>query len=67
MFLQVSVCPQGEVSGRHPPEVDTHPGSRHTPSGTDTPPPAQRTVRILLECILVAMFLSQLIVLFKNI
>ena len=55
IFSQVSVCPQG--GGVHPPgQADTSPGQ--TPPGqADTPHPGrwppQRTVRILLECILV--------------
>ena len=63
MFLQVCVCPQGGVPDQvHPPQ---DPG---TPPGPGTPPrqvhppdqvhppvirPLLRTVRILLECILV--------------
>ena len=52
---------------RHPPsrqtplEADTPPGSRHTPLKADTPPrrrPLLRTVRILLECILVLHIIS---------
>ena len=45
MFIQVSVCPGGDV----------HPPGKHPNSGQTPPPgwPLQRTVRILLECILV--------------
>ena len=52
MFLQVSVCPQGErctPPSRPPPD-------RHNPGQTPPHPlrwPLQLTVRILLECILV--------------
>ena len=69
MFLQACVCPHGGVSasvhaGIHPPGADTPqsrpPRSRHPPVQTapreQTPPksrPLLRTVRILLECILV--------------
>ena len=55
IFSQVSVCPQG--GGVHSPgQADTSPGQ--TPPGqADTPHPGrwppQKTVRILLECILV--------------
>ena len=61
--------PWTDTPGRHPPQVDTPwaetpPRSRHplgrnppkqTPLSMQTPPrpPLQRTVRILLECILV--------------
>ena len=67
MFLQACVCPHGGclpqcMLGYYTPGADT-PGSRHPP-GADTPPeqtppiperhPLLWTVRILLECILVA-------------
>ena len=64
MFLQVSVCPQGEPWANTP-RADTHLGKQPpgTPPLADTPPPGRhplpldtvnkRAVRIPLECILV--------------
>ena len=65
MFSQVSVCPRGGVV--HPPWPDTTPPWADTPARHHTPQPdtpwagippgrrpLQRTVRILLECILVS-------------
>ena len=74
VFTRVSFCPQREggcVPGRHPPR-QIPPGQIHsradTPTG-QTPPPGQtppspttkkmqRTVRTLLECILVSLIFS---------
>ena len=65
MFLYLSVCPQGGAGGvpgqAHSPD-QAHPAGKHPPPGITTPweahpPPLRRltlrTVRILLECILV--------------
>ena len=57
MFSQVSVCPQGREGGVHPLYAEGRlPLGRHPP-WVDTPPsrrPLQRTVRVLLECILLS-------------
>ena len=61
MFLQACVCPRGEYLTRHTPRDQVHPPGPGTPPGTRYPPPPEirpllRTVRILLECILVLHF-----------